>query len=810
MELQLAVRRLLARPGYTAILVLIVAVGIGAATTVFSVVDALLLRPAPFAYADRLVDVLDANRATRGGGNSLTPEKIAGWQRQPALFERFEAYAPQQFDLSGAGEPERIEGELVSIGLFSMLGVEPRFGRSFGASDGRPGSSRVVLIGEALWQRRFAGQPEAIGATLLLNEQPYTIVGVMPRRFHLQDDRESAWLPLDVDAHSGTASPGDFYGLGRLARGVTLPTAQRLADDIADRLQRETPLTRTWDLRLDRKRAADVDETTASALYVLLGAVGFVLLITCANVANLFLSRAPLRLREMAIQSALGSGRARLIRSVLAESVLIAAAGGALGMLLARWGIDGVLAAAPARLSYLTTSTIEIDGRVVAIAMALTLVTGVLIGLLPAIRVSRTDLEGTLRGTAPAARSAYRFAPSALVVLEVAVSIVLLIGTALMARTMVNLGSIDPGFEPRGLIALHVDLPTDRYASTAARQAFFATLFERLTAVPGISGAATAYGVPPQQGGFSFGTLAAEGGTVTAQPVTVPFNRVTPGYFATLRIPLLRGRNFSDIETNDASVIVSQGLADRLWPGANAIGRRFRIGNGPWRTVLGVVANVETLAAVPVRNERTALQMYYPWVVKPAAASTAPAEPRPRSYDWRLLVVRATDPSTALPDIKRQIWALDPNQPIDRVALVTDMYAEAFARQRFVLLLMGAFSAIALALTAAGIVGVLSQTVIRRTREIGIRMALGARPADVMRQILSRGLAMTLLGAAAGLAGAVVVTRVLRTLLFGISPTDPLSFAAVATFFVAVGLLACWLPARAAMRIEPASALRVE
>ena len=424
----MAIRRLLARPGHTALLVAIVGAGIGAATTVFSVVDQLLLRPAPFAYADRLVDVLDTSRASRGGGNSLSMEKIAGWQAQPSVFERFEAYAPVQVDVTGDSGPERIRGLNVSLGLFSMIGVSPRLGRGFMPGDGRPGSERIAIVSEALWRRRFGAQPDALGRRLTLNDQDYTIVGVMPRRFRMLSDEEAVWLPVDVGASIGDKTLAGFYGLGRLAPGVRMPGAQRMADDIATRLQVATPLPRTWDLALEQKQIARVDPTTRTALLVLLGAVSFVLFITCANVANLFIAQAPLRLREMAIRAALGSGRARLVRSVLVESLLISASGGALGIVLARWGVDALLAAAPGRLAFMTTSTIELDARVIAVAIVLTLLTGLLTGLLPAIRGSKPDIESTLRGTAPAGRASYGRGPALLVLLEVAFSVLLLLG----------------------------------------------------------------------------------------------------------------------------------------------------------------------------------------------------------------------------------------------------------------------------------------------------------------------------------------------------------------------------------------------
>jgi putative ABC transport system permease protein len=383
---------------------------------------------------------------------------------------------------------------------------------------------------------------------------------------------------------------------------------------------------------------------------------------------------------------------------------------------------------------------------------------------------------------------------------------VLLIGAALMARTMTNLESIDPGFKAAGLIGLHVDLPTDRYPTAAARAAFFDAVLERVKSTAGIIDATVATGLPPAQGGFGFGAPEGEGSSIKPSQAIVPMNTVGESYFKTLQIPLVAGREFARGDGSDVA-IVSKGLAERLFPDGDAVGRRYRMDPGsPWRTIVGIAANVETRAA---GEERTVLQMYFPWVVRPAAAPPAAAAKR-RSYDWRLLVVRANDPAAALPEIKRQIWSVDPLQAIDRVSLVSDTYAEAFGRQRFVLMLMAVFSAIALALTAAGIFGVLSQVVMRRTREIGIRMALGARPGDVLGQVLRSGMVLAVTGAALGCAAAAGLTRVLRTLLFGVSATDPASFAAVAIFLLVVAAAACWMPARAAMKVEPSAALRVD
>jgi putative ABC transport system permease protein len=807
-DIQYAVRRLAARPAHTLLMVLTLALGIGASTAVFSVVDQTVLRSAPFLHADRLVDVMHIHRVHKGGGNALTPQKILGWQAQPALFERFEGAAPVQMDVTGREEPERLRGMHVSLGLFSMLGVHPTIGRSFEKGDGAPGSEPVVIVSYDVWRRRFGGTADAIGRQIVLNDRTYTVVGVMPRRFLLHGESDAFWLPVDLEARVTDASLRNFYGVGRLAPGVAAERAQEVADEIADRLQAEAPLPETWGLGVHRKRVADVDDTTRTALFVLLGAVGFVLLITCANVANLILSRAPARQRDMAIQSALGASRGRLIRSVMFEGLLLAGAGGALGILLAGWGIDAVVAAAPARLLSRTTTTIEIDGRVLIVSVASIVATGVLFALVPALRGSRPDLEMMLRGGGHSARGGR--VSGLLVVAEVAFAVILLVGAALMARTLANLHAIDPGFEPEGLVALNVQLPTDRYPTVAARMDFFDALTERVRSLPGVSGVAVSQGTPPSLGAIHFGNPEIEGRGVQDVELVLPEGDVSPSFFETLRIPFVAGRNFGPNEPEN-NVVVSKGLADTFWPDGNALGRRFRpYSNAPWRTVIGVVGNVQTSAA---GDQRSTLQMYSAWV--PAAgAAAAPqppaATPRRRSYDYRQLIVRARNPAAVVPPIKEQIRAIDRNQPVERVALVEDTYAEMFAKQRFVLLLMGTFAAIALILTAAGIFGVLSQAVAQRTREIGIRISLGARPRDVMRLVLSRGMLLACSGAALGIGGALALVRTVEALLYGVKPTDPISFAAVTALLLAVALVACWLPARNAMRVQPAVALRME
>jgi putative ABC transport system permease protein len=802
-DARLALRRLAAAPSRSLLIIFTIALGIGAATSVFSVVDQTVLRPAPFLYADRLVDVMDYSRKANGGGSSLSPAKILGWQSQPALFERFEGLEAQEFDIGGDGTPERVSAQRVSLGLFPMLGVAPAIGRGFVDGDGQPGSPRVVIISDGLWRRRFAGRPDALGRLITLNDQDYTVVGVMPRRFSL--GVQQLWVPLDLRAYADQTRGFGFMGVGRLARGVAMKNAQDVADRLSDRLQQQLPLPRSWDLRLMPKQIVSIDPTTRTAMLVLLGAVGFVLLITCANVTSILLTTVPARMREMAVRSALGGSRLRLMRSMLAETTILAGVGGVVGVLLAQWVVRTIVAAIPSGLLSRATTTIEVDGRVLAVAAAMIALTAIGVGLAPALRGSSAKPDLILKN-AGSRTSAGRL-PGALVVLEVGFSLVLLSGAALLTRTLVKLQSIDPGFEPNGLVAMHLDLPTDRYSTAAAREMFFDDVQQRLARLPGVTGSTVVLGVPPDVGGVTWGEFQDEGrGTIT-NDVMVQDAAVRPDYFAVTRTPIVAGRGFASGDPPN-SAIISRALADLLVPGGAAIGHRFRIGtSGDWNTIVGIAGNVEGRIGL---DNRTHLLWYAPWPVASAAPAPAPVRSVRRTYSWRMLVVRAANPLGAIPAIEQQIWAIDSHQPIEKVALVADMYGEAFGRQRFVLMLMTAFSLVALVLTAAGIFGLLAQMVAQRNREIGIRMALGASSAQLLRLVASRGLGLTLAGAGIGLGGALLLAPALRSLLFEVTPSDPLSYASVVALLAIVAAVASWIPARAATRVDPAIVLRVD
>jgi predicted permease len=790
-------------------MLLVIGTGIGAATAIFSVLDTTMLRPPPFAEPDRLVQVMDVYRSAGARSTSLTLQKIAGWQQQRALFEAFEGHAFRQFDLTAVGiDPERVSGLVVTNGLLRMLGAAPSLGRGFLEDDGAAGAEPVVLISEGLWKRRFGGRPDILGTRVDLSGERYTVVGTMPRRFRVGSPDEDVWLPVDVDRPAPSASSPvlRLTGLARISAGVDPATRQTQADAIAAWLQREQPLPAEpfWDIHLEPKRVAAVTPATRTALFVLLGAVGVLLLITCANTAALMLSDVEARRRDVAIRAAIGASRARLFGEHLVESLLLAGGGGALGVLIAFWGVEAIVAAAPPNLAHSATRPIEVDLRVLGMAAWTTVATGLVFGLLPAVRGSAPDVERVLKmgGRGGTRRAAL---PSLLVVAEVAFSLVLLVGAALMIRTFANLHAVERGFDGQGVVAVGVSLPTDRYNGAAARSAFFADLRERLQAQPGISGlafAAQAFG----GAGITFadaGNVEGRGSGAAAGPMRIPSNTVSADYFAVLGIPLVEGRTFTPADGTDA-VVVSRSFAQRLWPDGRAVGRSFRLASGwPWQTVVGIAGDVAA-RAVPGDSP---LQLYQPFPPPGPADGDAP---RARGFVDRVVLVRASAGEAAVPAVRAAVRAIDPHQPLGKVQLVSDLYGDVFGRERFVLQLMVAFGAIAVLLTAAGIFGLVSHGAAARTREIGLRVALGAPAASIVALVSRRTTVLVGLGTVVGLAAAAALSRFLEALLFGVRPLDPVSYAVVAALMGAVAALACWLPTRRALRVDPAVALRVE
>ena len=805
-DLRTASRRLAGQAGSSGLTILTMALAIGVAAAVFSIVDQLILRPPPFPHADRLVDVWHLTGPEGSGGSALQPRKALGWQQQPSVFERVELYAGAPFDLTGEGLPRRISARVVSLGLFDMLGIKPFLGRSFTSGEGAPGSEKVVMLGHAFWQARFAGSADALGARLMLNDEPYTVVGVLPRNTMLLTDDEPVWLPFDLRAWVDAPRMYNFHGVGRLAPGLDVETARQSANRIAETLGREQPLPGSWYLGIDMKNVAAVPPQSRTALFVLLGAVTLLLLIACVNATSFTLGQLLKRQRELELRAAIGASRWRLMRETLVETLLLAAVAGALALAVAYLTLDLLLAAAPENFAFRATRAVEIDLRVLSTMAGATLCAGLLIGLIPALRSSSVEISQSLRDGAKGSRRGLSFSRGigALVVLEVALSMVVLVGAALMARTLAAYYALDPGFDVDRLVTTQLSLPSHRYPTDQSRRDFFDALDARLLAQPGIEGTAYAWGIPPSTG-WGVATPQPENGPVGGE-LEYAASAVSPAYFTTTGTRILTGRSFRADEFERVAIL-SESFARVLWPDGVAVGKRFRESpDDAWVTVVGVAGNVETR----LTPERQAPYMYFPYARSRQLVEVPSAPERTRTYTSRNLIVRAVDPSAAIQAIRNQIQAIDPALPIEEFTLGSQIYAEPFAQQRFLLTVMSTLAGMALLLAAVGIFGVLSQAVTRRRREIGIRVALGASHARLIRMLVGRGLVLAATGAALGTAASIAGVRTLESLLFGVSPFDVVSFAVVVVLVLLVALAACWWPTRRALAVEPAEVLRSE
>ncbi|HEX7049876.1 MAG TPA: ABC transporter permease [Longimicrobiales bacterium] len=805
-DLRYAARQLLKRPGFTAIAVLALALGIGANTAVFSVVDAVLLEPLPFKEPERLMVLWEQETAVPDRPPEPTSAAtFQDWRAQSRTFDELAAWVYSGFALTGAGEPEEIGTVRASANLFRLLGVEPALGRAFLPEEEQPGRHRIVILSHGLWQRRFGGDPGILGRSLTLDGEPYAVVGVMPAGFRFPDDDDvGMWVPLSYLPYE-LRSRGQrmFNVVGRLAADATLEQAQNEMSTIAGRLAVQYPEAhRGWDVLVQPAREVVIGETRP-ALLVLLGAVAFVLLIACANVASLLLARAADRQREIAVRSALGASRRRLVRALLVESGLVALLGGAAGLLLAVWGLDLILALAPEGLP--RWNVIRIDGDVLAFTTFAAAATALLAGLAPALNASRAApasalREGSDRTTEGAGGRRLRHA---MIVAEVALSIVLLVGAGLLIRSFHRLSNVDPGFDADHLLAAAIFLPDNRYPDDARQIHFFESLLERVRSLPGVTSVGAVTTLPMNPVGIDHDMPFRVPGTPEALADPLPqadFRIASEGYFRTMGIPLLRGRGFTARDRADAPcvIVVNETFVQRfLPPGSDPLRESVVIGDDPGDPacdIIGVVGNVRHrgLDAVPRPEFYVAFRQVY-------------------SYGTLTLAVRTTrDPLALAQAVKEQVFALDPALPVAELATMDALVADSVADRRFHLSLLGAFAALAVILAASGIYGVISYTVAQRTREIGIRIALGARRGEVLRAVLGQGARLAALGAAFGLAGALLLTRSLAGMLYEVSPTDPLTFGGVAAVLAAIALLASWLPARRAARVDPMVALRSE
>ena len=799
-----ALRRLATQPALVAFTVLTLGIAIAANAALFSVVDAVLLRPSPFADADRLMNVL--TQSPRGFTFAgLTPTKLKYWRSETELFEAVEAYRETTVVVTGGAEPQELPAAELSPGLLATLAVAPRHGRLFSMDDARKAERDMVIVSEAVARSRFGGEESAVGRQLAVNGRPRMVVGVMPGRFHFPTIREQVWLPLDPDA---PPAGGERMAnvLVRLRAGLTPVTARQRIDAIVARLEVEQPLPGGWKIVLEPGGFAGPDERTRRAVLVLFGAVALVLLTACANVANLLLSRAIDRHREFTIRLVLGASRLRLFRELLVEGLILGVACGAVGLLVARWGLDSLVALAPDTLLEATRTGIAVDGRVVIFGFAVSLLTGVLCNVPPALRTLRASGGQSLSGrsrTSTATPLQRRFRAT-LVVAEISLAVVLLVGAALMVRSFMKLNAVNIGFNPEELLAVTVGLDSTRYATESERFAMLQRVARDIEGLPGVRGVAVSNGMPPHAGTMAMAWLETEDGPCANDADSIVANVVTPNFLSLLGVRIADGRPLRADDPPEA-VVVSNGIARRC--GATSLaGRRLRLSpRAPWLTVVGTAADVKTLG---VANQEGQLAIYVP--VTFSAVGLPIAERKERRLLSRFLIVQAGNPRVLVPDIKRIVWAHDPNQPILGAEPAATLMGSTIRRERFLLMLMSLFSAVALALAAAGIFGVLAYAVAQRANEFGIRMALGASSSDILRLVVGHGLLLAALGAAAGVGIALAFSRVLAGLLYEVDPRDPAVFVVIPALVFAVALLASWIPTTRAVRVDPASALRVD
>ncbi|WP_163999505.1 ABC transporter permease [Pyxidicoccus caerfyrddinensis] len=791
-DLRFGVRTLWRSPGFTLVAVLTVALGVGANTALFGAVHAVLLRPLPYAEPDRLVAVAmtpetSASQATllflRGRTRTLTD--VAGYFRRTVTF-------------TGSGEPEVLSGAFASAELFSALGVAPGPGRALQAADNQPGAERVAVLGHGLWLRRFGGDPGVVGRTVTLDGMPFVVVGVMPRGFSFPGDDVELWLPLRLDPTSGDSDIGYLTLLARLATGTGMTEASAELRTLGTALRAERPDVYPQgfgDLSRVRPLRDVLVGEVGPALLLLLGAVGCVLLIACANVAGLLLARVTGRRAELAVRAALGAGAGRLARQMLTESVLLGLLGGLAGLVLARWGADAVGAALPGTLP--DAGRVGLDGPVLAFGLVLSLGVGLLFGLAPAWRVARGDPHAALRagGTGGLGRGQRRLL-GGLVAGEVALALMLMVGASLMLQTVWKLRRVDAGFTTERVLTLRVELPDASYGDGGRGAGFFREALERVRALPGVESVGAINRLPLESANVGV-TLRIEGRpTPLDGSAEVDRRVVTSDYFDTLRVPLLRGRvpDASDARSEVRVALVNEALARRFFPGEDALGHRVWTdfeGEGGWTTIVGVVGDTrnEALGAAPRP------QFYRPHVQIPAIGMT--------------LVVRTRgEPLGLARAVREALWAMDPDVPVDHVRTLEQVAEGSIATPRLVLSLLVLFALLALVLGAVGLYGVMSYAVGQRTYEFGVRLALGASGADVLRQVAGEGLVLAGTGIAAGLVLGVAAGRVLSGLVFGVGTTDPLTLFGASLVLATVALLASLVPAWRAARVDPGRVLR--
>jgi putative ABC transport system permease protein len=805
-DIRYACRSLARTPGFTLVALLTLALGIGGTTAIFSIVDGILLRPLPYPDPAAIVSLARTDAAGRNDA-AFSAADFIDYQREVSAFRALAGYRQDIFDLTGGAEPVRLTALETTIGFFDVLGVPPLMGRTYASRTDSSRGTRVVVISETMWRQHLGGAPNVIGRIVRMNGAQFTVIGVMPSLLN-HPAKVDVWAlapqevptsPFPMDGDPATSRGVQYFSvIGRVAPGVSITQANQQLRGVSDRLAKEFPDSNRGEWAFAESYHDRLVGEVRNGLLILLGAVAFVLLIACANVASLLLARGTARRRELALRRALGAGRVRLVRQLLTESLLLAGFGGAIGLVVAYWGVAGLVAIAPETIP--RVSDVHLDPRVAAFAVASTLVVGVLFGIFPALQGARPDMVDALKegGRTGTARSR---AQKVLVVGEVALALVLLIGAGLMLTSFSRLRSVDVGFSVSNLIVVFVPLPQSRY-NNEAQARFYSQLLEKLHANP-VTARSSIVFPTPFGGGNARGNYRVEGVAPEsrAEQPTALINLVMPGYFQTMGIAMVSGRDVAPSDTPDRSsvVIVNQTLAAHEWPNQDAVGKRIAIGGDPesdpkaWITVIGVVAD----------SKRSDLQAATPPAVYlPHATLTLP---------FMGAVVRSElSEGTVASAVREAVRSLDPDLPVDKAETIERVLQRATGQPRFRAMLITAFAIVALVLAGVGLYGLVSYTVAQRVPEIAVRLALGATPAQVGRLIVGQGLTLVVAGIVAGLTGALAVTRLLQGLLFSVSATDPVVYSALPALLLAIAAIACYVPARRAMRVDPITALRSE
>ena len=800
-DFRYALRNLIKRPGFMAVAVITLALGIGANTAIFSAVQALLINPLPFPSQDRVVAIWDKNPSHGVEHNEVAMANYLDWRAQSQSFENLALDRWWSTNLTAGDSPERVQGFLVTANFLDVLAVKPIKGRNFVAEENQPGKDRVAIITYSLWQRRFAADPDIINKTITTNGIVRTVIGVLPKDFNYPKGAEVyAPLPLTPEMMKNRGFH-TYYVIGRLKPGVTVQGAQAEIDTITARLAAQYPDTNIGLGASVYPIVADTVRQYSAALWIMMGAVGFVLLIACANVANLMLARASGRQKEIALRAALGANRWRIVRQLLVESLIIALIGGAFGVLVGFWGIDLLKASNPGDAAKYAPGwkNLGINLPVLGFTLGISVLSGLIFGLAPAWQVSKPDLNDALKEGGRNTGSGSRRLRGLLVISEVALSLVLLIGAGLLFRSFLALLKTNAGFNAEGVLTMNLNLPVAKYKDDNQRAAFYSDLVKRVKSLPGVQSAA-AINYLPLGGSNASDTFLVEGQPEPArgQENEGRYRVCTPDYFQTMGISILKGRPFNDqdIAGSKPVVIVNETMARRYWANGDALGKRIRfegpLDKAPWMEVVGIAQDVKHELNLPVTSD------YY----------------LPHAQDaWNAMVLVArtsTEPGAMAAPIRQQVLAIDKDQPVFDVRTMSEVRAASVTLYTFGFVTMGIFAVVALALASIGIYGVMAFVVSQRTQEIGIRMALGARARDVLKLVVTNGMWLAVTGVVAGLIGAFGITRLMSSLLFNVSPTDVMTFALVTLGLLFVALIACYIPARRATKVDPLIALRYE